>query len=126
MKAHGGKDQVSVSSYLPFAQVYQPLLMQTDYPNGIMPLSDFPVLVPEHPPEKSNPFDDSDSDDDTPSSITSSSPSSSEDELYSNAMAATLPKPLAPSLPYAGGGGVVSGLERRVPPPPPSRSTKPT
>ncbi|KAG6821534.1 hypothetical protein H0H93_000043 [Arthromyces matolae] len=73
-------------------------------PNGVLPIHEF-LRVPVR--RKSNPFD---SPDDSP---LSSSPTSSDEELYTNAL--SLPTPIAPTQ-----------AERKPPPPPPPpRSTKP-
>ncbi|KAF8076611.1 inositol polyphosphate phosphatase [Lyophyllum atratum] len=75
-----------------------------DRPGGVLPVYEFqrPVIR-----RKTNPFD---SPDDSP---LSSSPSSSDEELYTDAL--SLPTPMAPVL-----------TARKPPPPPPPRSTKPT
>ncbi|KAF5388077.1 hypothetical protein D9615_000583 [Tricholomella constricta] len=74
-------------------------------PGGVLPLYEFQRSPTRR---KTNPFD---SPDDSP---LSSSPTSSDEELYTDAL--SLPTPMAP----------VQALRKPPPPPPPSRSTKPT
>ncbi|KAG6916702.1 hypothetical protein DXG01_005651 [Tephrocybe rancida] len=73
-------------------------------PGGVLPLHEFQRILARR---KTNPFD---SPDDSP---LSSSPSSSDEELYTDAL--SLPTPMAPTQ-----------APRKPPPPPPPRSTKPT
>ncbi|KAL1680770.1 SacI homology domain-containing protein [Schizophyllum commune] len=75
-----------------------------DCPNGIIPLSDFPPpMDPDNAQSRANPFE-------SENSSLSESPSTSDEELYTNAM--SLPTPMAPSPAPA----------RRPAPPPPVRN----
>ncbi|KAG6878601.1 hypothetical protein C0993_003056 [Termitomyces sp. T159_Od127] len=76
-----------------------------DCPGGVLPIHEFRRTLTRR---KTNPFD---SPDDSP---LSSSPTSSDEELYTDAL--TLPTPMAP----------IQAQRKPPPPPPPSRSTKPT
>ncbi|KAG6833956.1 hypothetical protein H0H87_007967 [Tephrocybe sp. NHM501043] len=76
-----------------------------DCPDGVLPIHEFQRIPARR---KTNPFD---SPDDSP---LSASPSSSDEELYTDAL--SLPTPMAPTHAH----------RKPPPPPPPPRSTKPT